>query len=331
MDVSELAKQIETLADLEKIAILGDDGAIEIRIGWNIVLFFDGGSTLPRRLSANAVMRDFLASFPGKLTHYHPVGAERLASAAGIDLVRYSDAAAEAATKQNGRNANDKYGADLYGFDAGKEVMEPAPWYFAIGTASRERPAPSSITANLPMSWPDVTDLTPLVALFVRWCSILRPEHGTVSPGLVFMQGGGSNELVTGYPLLQRFPGLDYANASRWQAAARKHPRTLRTIGWLTALDDGFVDALGGAERVREALAPDGILIHGYAGGVVLQAGPRPHLGDRNRGDVPQAYRAVAHLLDPFIMRSFATGLFYPLPVPLDPQTETNAWLRRFD
>lgn len=331
MDVSEIAAQIKTLADLDKIAIIGSDGAIEVRIGWNIGLFFDGGATLPRRLAANAVVRDFLQTFPGKLTHYLPTDARSLCPAAGVDLTGYLDAEAEAATARSGRNANDQYGADLYGFDGGKQVMEPAPWYLTIGTASRERPEPSSVTVNLPMTWPSDTDLGPLVTLFVRWCGLLQPEHGTTSPGLVFTQDGGTNALITSYPLLRRFPGLDYVNASRWEAAARKQPRTIRTIGWLTALDDGFVAALGGPDHVAAALDDEEILIHRYTGGIVIQAGPRPRLGDRNRGDIPPAYRHVARLVEPLIMRRFSTGIFYPLPAPLDLATETDKWLRRFD
>lgn len=92
--------------------------------------------------------------------------------------------------------------------------MEPAPLYFCISTASRARPAPSSITANLPLTWPSTGDLAPLVSLFVRWCSMLRPEHGTVSPGLVLMHGGGTNALVDSFPLLQRFPGMDFISDS---------------------------------------------------------------------------------------------------------------------
>ena len=331
MDVTEVASHVKTLADLDKVVILNKAGRPAGRIGWSLGLFFADGETLDKRRLANGVLRDFLAAFPGQVTHHHPADADRLAPIGDADIAAASDAAAEAATKKTGRNANDMYTAELYGFPGGEEVMEPALLYFSINTASRERRAPSAITANMPLTWPADADLAPLVALFIRWCAIVRPEHGTASPGLVLMQGGSTNELVGSFPLLQRFPGLDFVADTRWIAAARKHPRTIRTIGWLTAIDDGFVQALGGLAAVQDALASDDIVLHGFTGGIVIQAGPKPRLGDRNRGDIPAAYRSVARLLQPFVMTAFSVGMFYPLAAHLDTHGETERWLHRFD
>ena len=331
MEVAELAAHIKSLSDLDKVVILNKVGRPVVRIGWSVGLFFEQGQTLEKRLLANNVLRDFLAVFQGRITHYHPVDAERLKKIGDLDVAAYSDADAEAAVKKSGRNANDRYSAEVYGFDDGKEVMEPAPYYLGIGACSKERSAPSDIVANLPLSWPPDGDLTAVVDLFVRWCTIIRPAHGTVSPALILMQGGGSNDLVTSYPLLQRYPGLDYLDASNWISSARKHPRKIRTIGWLTAIDDGFVQALGGIEQLRDALSSDEIRVHVYDGGAVIQAGPKPRLGDRNRGDIPAAYRAVAGVLKALVLDPVPMGMFHPVPAPLDPERETSKWLRRFE
>ncbi len=331
MEVAELTSHIQSLADLEKIVIVNKIGRPVVRIGWSLSLFFNEGHTLHKRLLANDAMRDFLTVFQGKITHYHPVNSERLKKIGDLDVAAYSDADAEASTGKSGRNGNDVYGANIYGFEDGREIMEPAPLYFATHGTSREIPALSYIEANFPMSWPPQSDLTALIELFVRWSSIVQPRHGTVNPGIILMQGGGSNDLVTSYPLLQRFPGLDYVNASKWTASAKKQRAAIRTIGWLTAIDDEFVETLGGRAAVATALASDEIRVHDFMGGVVIQAGPKPRLGDRNRGDVPAAYRTIARLLQPLVLDPVPMGMFYPIPASLDPEQETSKWLRRFE
>ena len=331
MDISELTAHITSLADLEKVVILDDDGDPAARIGWTLVLFFDEGQTLPKRLQANDVLRDVLKTFPGCMTHYHPENSERLKPIGDLDIAAACDAEAEATSQKTGRNGNDKYSADVYGFEGGQERMEPAPYYIGILAAARQRPSPSFVTINIPIAWQAERGFTPVLELYLRWCAIVKPTHGTASPGLVLMQGGGSNALKTTFHLMQRFPGLDYVTSSRWTAASRKQPRTIRTIGWLTAIDDGFVETLGGIDRVRATLEPEGVALHEFDGGLVIQAGPKPVLGDRNRGIVPQSYRAVAHLLQPLVFEPIPLGLFYPLPGVLDPKAETAKWLHRFD
>jgi hypothetical protein len=331
MDISEVAAHVSSLRDLDKLVIIDRRGKPSVRIGWVAALFFAQGETLEKRLLANSVLRDFLSTFGERITHYHPADAERLKKIGDTDIAAYSDADARETTARSGRNANDAYGADIYGFEGGVEVMQPAPFYLEIAGSCRERPTASDIVANFPLTWPPADDLAPLIDLFLRWCGIIKPIHGTVSPGIILTQGGGptSSDFVSAYPLIQRFPGLDYVDASHWVNESRRDQRKIRTIGWLTALDDGLVAALGGAGRLGQELPPD-VIVHAFAGGVVLQAGPRPRLGDRNRADVPAPYRAVARLLRPLVFNAYPRGLFHPI-APLDPKQETRKWLDRFE
>jgi len=99
----------------------------------------------------------------------------------------------------------------------------------------------------------------------------------------------------------------------------------------LTALDDGFVKELGGLDKIKVELGP-ACPIHFYEGGIVIQAGPRPQLGDSNRGIVLEEYRRVARLVKP--LRFEAINPKFPLlsvNSPLDAQEESVKWLRRFD
>jgi len=331
MDSSEIAAHVANLRDLDKLVIVNQRGEPAVWIGWIIALFFENGETLEKRLLANRVLRDFLATFGKYITHYDPVDANRLREIGDLDVAAYSDRNAEEETARDGRDGNDFYVANIYGFPGGKEVVQPAPFYLAIAATYRARPAASYIVANFPLTWfPPGDDLTPVVDLFLRWCGIVKPAHGTASPGLVFTQGGSPrSDFLSAYPLIQRFPGLDYVDAARWRAQNRADLRKIRTIGWLTAIDDGFVGSLGGTHHIRNKLGPD-IPINPFPGGLVIQAGPEPRLGDRNRGDVPAPYRAVARLVDPLVFKAFRRGVFLP-PAPLDAAQETQKWLHRFD
>ncbi|WP_128293465.1 type VI immunity family protein [Afifella aestuarii] len=86
---------------------------------------------------------------------------------------------------------------------------------------------------------------------------------------------------------------------------------------------------LGGEERLAEVLGPS-CPIHDYDGGIVVQAGPEPQLGDINRGLVLDDYRRVSQALAPIRFEDYPRGLFV-LGEPFDSLEETRKWIRRFD
>lgn len=66
---------------------------------------------------------------------------------------------------------------------------------------------------------------------------------------------------------------------------------------WLTAIWQPYVDQLGGEAALREKLPNEWITT--YTGGLIVQAGDKPLLCDREQGlDVP-AYRQAAQVLRP--------------------------------
>ncbi len=109
----------QSVADLHPVVLLDEAKCPATRFGWTLGLFFDEGGSLERRLAANGVMRDFLAAFPGQITHYHPDGAGSLVPIGSTDISAASDQAAKAATRKDGRDANDRYATELYGFHDG--------------------------------------------------------------------------------------------------------------------------------------------------------------------------------------------------------------------
>lgn len=109
--------------------------------------------------------------------------------------------------------------------------------------------------------------------------------------------------------------------------------RTINAIpfrsNWLSVLSTDFVNRLGGAAKLSQALGKR-CPMHEYPGGVILQAGDRPQLGDVNRGIVLDEYRRVASAVKRLRFEDYAIGLF-PVPQPLDARDETMKWIQRFD
>ena len=109
----------------------------------------------------------------------------------------------------------------------------------------------------------------------------------------------------------------------------RLRKRAIRTVNWLTFINDSLVIELGGRDRLAAQLH-DMCPVYPYHGGLLIQAGARPELGDLNRGLVPDAYKIVARALKPVRFDEHQRPLI-DAPQPLDSLEETMKWIRRFD
>ncbi len=173
------------------------------------------------------------------------------------------------------------------------------------------------------------------VADVVAACAALRPLHGVAGPGVQFDRiYGSTTAYALSFPLAARFPGL-HCGLDRMFAIEMQVDRStadalkIFTINWLTVLSDAVIDSVPGVRAALAAL-PDSCPRHTYPGGMVVQAGPVPQLGDKNRGLVLDDYRRVAAATAPLRFESYGLGIFDVEP-PLDGLEETLRWIRRFD
>ncbi|MDM8214656.1 DUF3396 domain-containing protein [Desulfovibrio piger] len=143
--------------------------------------------------------------------------------------------------------------------------------------------------------------------LVLAWCRRLKPVSGAAGWGVTRACDFPASEDVRPFiaPYLLRFPGLNL-------------PETLSTylfvehisdINWLTIINEKLAARIGGPERLR-ALG-ENIPIIEYPGGYIIQAGPRPEMGDRSKGDISRFYGKVQDLLRP---------LYPPLEKMLHPE-----------
>lgn len=103
---------------------------------------------------------------------------------------------------------------------------------------------------------------------------------------------------------------------------------SMKTVNWLTLLGQPLLSKLGGVDQIR-ARASNRIKLRPTGGGLMLEAGDAPEVGDVNRGDPLPAYAEVYKLVEPVaevgIQRSKAMTF-----LPGDEHQNTLRWLRRF-
>ena len=167
-----------------------------------------------------------------------------------------------------------------------------------------------------------------LLNRFLAWCQRFRPLHGSAGFSIIVCPGMEQNS-VYALQLMNRFPGFDFPGTVDFTLEVDDVHDRIKSVNWLTALGDELVAQLGGLAKMREALEP-ACTIHAYDGGVVIQAGPTPRLGDTHADDIPGEYRLAARFTRPVRFEDYDEGLFR-VPKDLDKRAETLKWIRRFD
>ncbi len=72
-------------------------------------------------------------------------------------------------------------------------------------------------------------------------------------------------------------PGLDVGVPS--DLATRQLKGKIKTVDWLTAIDQSMLDAVGGLSRLRSELPQEWFAIGDYGYGIVVRAGVIPDSG----------------------------------------------------
>ncbi len=182
------------------------------------------------------------------------------------------------------------------------------------------------LSLSVPLAWVAASPPGAFPQLVMRLCNDLRPIHGYAGLGVLVSADYGAARRAgpSIYPLARRFPGLEVD-------APISHLRFLsdgiKGVNWLTLLSDPLVSRLGGIDEIRSRLPAD-IPVHTYSGGIVIQAGPHPQIGDVNRQLIPHHYRIVARVTRP--VRADYGDSFLDPPEG-DDAAMTRAWLERFD
>lgn len=122
-------------------------------------------------------------------------------------------------------------------------------------------------------------------------------------------------------PVAMRFAGIE-VEASRTTICCMDH---IKGAAWLTLIDAALVERAGGKANLRAQLS-EGVGLEDVSGGLLIQAGPAPALGDINADERLPLYREVHKALTPIRVTDhwrLADRAFNP--------DETRRWMARFD
>lgn len=180
----------------------------------------------------------------------------------------------------------------------------------------------SFVNAVLPVTWFAEHASTDAPTLVEHWCRTLKPLHGSAGIGILTSPDTRKEAEMAPHvrALARRFPGLEVDYPASHILYLRDG---IKGVNWLTCLGDRWLEKLGGAAGLREKLGEEFIL-HEYPGGVLIQAGDAPQIGDVNHQIDVDRYRALSRVLAPVRARGHA-------PLRGFDQESTDAWFGRFD
>jgi len=183
------------------------------------------------------------------------------------------------------------------------------------------------LTASVPFAFLEQQPPGFFKKLVHQWCQQICPLHGYSGIYVAFSaeQGAamGSEPLI--YPLLKRFPGIEI-NASATVSVFFK--QGIKGVNWLTVLSDKYVERLGGVEALQKGL-DETCPLYTYPGGVVIQAGPYPQLGDLEQGINLKEYQKVYRLVKP-VQEDYKSTIM-KTPEGVDGKAFAQEWLHRFE
>ena len=321
--VAELVQREGGVCIFDKIAfpLPYNTDAVACKFGLGAELYMSPCDQLLLRQRALEFMVDYWKMFPDKVDRFLARGTKRAVKFSGDPRARIQ--ADIDLPPHNG------YGAALMGMvDIGMKIDSVDPYRADVMVCRAEEHELSCVNAHFQICNNQVVpNFDVLLAATLRWCAICQPVHG--SAGFVFIFES-KQESEYAQQLFKRFPGFDFQGCVDFSMEAQSVHNRIKCVNWLTVLSDALVGELGGRDKMRAALEPV-CKLHAYPGGVVIQAGACPQIGDTGRDDVPEAYRLVARYTKSIRFEGYDHDGLFRVPQGLDDREEALAWIRRFD
>jgi hypothetical protein len=214
-----------------------------------------------------------------------------------------------------------------FAFHGGSTKYEASPFHIsAYGSNDVSKEDLGYFHVSFPVDhFADRLDTLP--AYLKRVCECLKPVSGYGGLGLLESPHLSTADRFSPAvrTLAERFPGLEIE--SRLVHVIHLN-RGIKGVAWLTALSDRWISQLGGLDYLRIRLG-DEFYFYPYEGGVIIQAGPKPQVGDAQNDRWPALYVTLARVLKPIQVKEH-----YPFHLggvgKLDYEA-TMAWINRFD
>jgi hypothetical protein len=210
--------------------------------------------------------------------------------------------------------------------ESGSAPNVPSDRGFLLRAWEATSPPVGCVRLVMPVTYPDIVGAR-AVGVFADLVSELKYASGHAGFAVNWNETGDYGiyaQQVMGV-LAQRHPGLDLPDTT---ATLMALPNGFKRVNWLTLLNAEYCERLGGLAQLRAALGPR-ITVHELPDGVIIQAGPRPDIGDVNRGRWLPLYHQVGTVLEP--LRARPHPGFLARGQHLGDEDFTDDWLGHFD
>ncbi|KEZ67477.1 MULTISPECIES: type VI immunity family protein [Pseudomonas] len=182
---------------------------------------------------------------------------------------------------------------DLVAFTyiSGKQPHDAGDWEFDVsGMRGWEAKMLVCGTSALRFSMPRLyveEHPTAFQAMFVSFARRLKAIHGYSGHSLVLSAVRVSDNQPFEAFLAEKLHGLDVGHSVAGSAHAHEG---IKTVSWLTALSNEWIEKIGGIGEIQAELPMDWFALYDYGSGLVIQSGPIPEAAPT---DQPKPARLV--------------------------------------
>jgi Protein of unknown function (DUF3396) len=307
-------------ADISKIFCIRDkDGRAALRIGLVATLFFAESWTRPVREAVADAAEEYIRQFRPYLRwaqhprtmHIHAIDSKRVPALRSW-LPEHEDVEDWSFGYHGGET--DDAASEFQVRAMGSNIGEKDPGFFQM---------------YLPLTWFAEHPGT-FQEFVLSFAKRLRPLSGYAGLGVQEALSLDARDpyWVTVRQIAERFPGLEIESPSIDTIHVGEG---IKGVNWLTLLGDHWLQEIGGLDYLKIRLGDD-FKLTAYDGGVMIQAGPKPQIGDVTTNRWPQHYVTLARVLKPIQIKEhygFHTGDGRG-SIRMDSEA-SEAWLFRFD
>jgi hypothetical protein len=272
------------------------DGLSMARVGLRAAFYFGNGYSVEKRHALLATVQEYLARAGGRIRAYQRAGDRRRMTASPgreVDLERL-------------RERVENFKTDWSIEASAEEDISVASLWSLVTVASDS----GYLVVHFPLTAFKAGSSETFRGLFQRWCSALDVQHAYAGLGLVLPVGGMAMfaAIKNLGPVATRFIGLDVDYPG---SVARRCRTGIRTVNWLTAIDEERLARVGGAKTVLNVAGPE-VSAMPYSKGSIFVAGQAPEIGDKESGKRPEAYAQLGRAVVP--LRSDIPEIWFTPP-----------------
>jgi hypothetical protein len=220
-----------------------------------------------------------------------------------------------------------------FGYTSGKQNVDAGPWEFQTAgirgwQAKMGTWGLSVVRFSMPHLYAEEHPLA-FQSMFVKFADLLKAVHGYGGNGLVLSLVRDYDNEPTEAITSEKYNDYDIGSPIKTMKGAGTG---IKTVSWLTAINNELLEKVGGLSVVRSELPRDWFALYPYSDGIVIQAGPYAASAKVDDDPQPALYVLPNMLLKE--VRSTNMGSFHGGSAFGEPRIRGHAaarWMERFD